>query len=190
MADNNTVARPYAQAVFEVAQENNALDELSQSLAAAKELMADGQVAAFLARPALNDDERLAFLQDLFAKAAVLVGLEPLDDVLVHVVPGEQEDTASRTPQLRRQGTRGIKKAESETEVPHYVADALRVPERVADDQQHCSFPTNCSPFITPFHARKCALCRNAENPLMPENPRKKPSSTGSRKAPDRVAMR
>ena len=69
MADNNTVARPYAQAAFEVAQENGALDELSQSLAVAKELMADGQVAAFLARPELNDDERLAFLQDLFAKA-------------------------------------------------------------------------------------------------------------------------
>ena len=70
MADNNTVARPYAQAVFEVAQENGVLEELSQSLAAAKELMADGQVAAFLARPELTDDERLAFLQDLFAKAA------------------------------------------------------------------------------------------------------------------------
>ena len=69
MADNNTVARPYAQAVFEVAQENDALAELSESLAAASELLGDGQVAAFLARPALNDDERLAFLQDLFTKA-------------------------------------------------------------------------------------------------------------------------
>jgi F-type H+-transporting ATPase subunit delta len=69
VADNNTVARPYAQAVFEVATENDALDELSRSLGAAKELLEDGQVAAFLARPALNDEERLAFLQDLFAKA-------------------------------------------------------------------------------------------------------------------------
>ena len=69
MADNNTVARPYAQAIFEVARENDALEEMSRSLAAAKELLADGQVAAFLARPALNDEERLAFLQDLFAKA-------------------------------------------------------------------------------------------------------------------------
>jgi F0F1-type ATP synthase delta subunit len=51
MADNNTIARPYAQAVFEVAQESNALAELSESFAAARELMADGQVAAFLTRP-------------------------------------------------------------------------------------------------------------------------------------------
>ncbi|MBT8082569.1 MAG: F0F1 ATP synthase subunit delta [Gammaproteobacteria bacterium] len=69
MADYKTVARPYAQAVFEVAQENDALDELSTSLAAAKALLEDGQIVAFLAAPTLSDDERLAFLQGLFADA-------------------------------------------------------------------------------------------------------------------------
>ena len=69
MADNNTVARPYAQAVFEVAQENAALDELSASLAAARDLLADGQVVTFLGQPSLNDDQRLEFLQALFAEA-------------------------------------------------------------------------------------------------------------------------
>ena len=69
MADNHTVARPYAQAAFAVAQESDALDELSESFAAAKVLMEDGQVAAFMAAPALSDDERLAFLQGLFAQA-------------------------------------------------------------------------------------------------------------------------
>jgi F-type H+-transporting ATPase subunit delta len=69
VADNNTVARPYAQAAFEVAQESDALAELSESFAAAKVLMEDGQVAAFMAAPALSDDERLAFLQGLFAQA-------------------------------------------------------------------------------------------------------------------------
>ena len=69
MADNNTVARPYAQAVFEVAQEHNALTELSESLAAARVLLEDGQVAEFLATPTLSDAERLSFLQGLFAKA-------------------------------------------------------------------------------------------------------------------------
>ena len=69
MADNNTVARPYAQAVFEVARENAALDELSASLAAARDLLGDGQVVAFLGQPSLNDDQRLAFLQGLFGAA-------------------------------------------------------------------------------------------------------------------------
>ena len=69
MADNNTIARPYAQAVFEVAQENGALDELSTSLAAGKALLEDGRVEAFLSNPALNDAQRLEFLEGLFATA-------------------------------------------------------------------------------------------------------------------------
>jgi F-type H+-transporting ATPase subunit delta len=67
VADNNTVARPYAQAAFDVAQETNALAELSESFAAAKAIMADGQVADFMSRPKLTDEQRLGFLQGLFA---------------------------------------------------------------------------------------------------------------------------
>jgi F-type H+-transporting ATPase subunit delta len=69
MADNNTIARPYAQAVFEVAQEQGALDELSESLNVARELMSDGQVDRYLANPSLANDERLDFLTGLFASA-------------------------------------------------------------------------------------------------------------------------
>ena len=69
MADNNTVARPYAHAVFDVAQEHNALAELAASLGAARELLADGRVAEFLAKPTLSDEQRLAFLTGLFARA-------------------------------------------------------------------------------------------------------------------------
>ncbi len=70
MADNSTIARPYAKAAFEVARNTDALDELSRSLGIAKEIMADGQVVRFLADPALSDDDRLEFLRSLFAKAA------------------------------------------------------------------------------------------------------------------------
>ncbi|MEM7430493.1 MAG: F0F1 ATP synthase subunit delta [Pseudomonadota bacterium] len=70
MADNNTIARPYAQALFELANENGALDVVSRSLDVAKDLLSDGQVGAFLSRPALTDAQRLEFLQSLFAKAA------------------------------------------------------------------------------------------------------------------------
>ena len=69
MADNNTIARPYAQAIFEVAQENNSLAEFSESFAAAADLLASGEVAAFLSRPSLDDRQRLEFLQGLFAAA-------------------------------------------------------------------------------------------------------------------------
>ena len=69
MADNNTVARPYARAIFEVAQEHDALTELSESLAAGKALLEDGQIAEFLATPTMSDAKRLEFLQGLFADA-------------------------------------------------------------------------------------------------------------------------
>ena len=41
MADNNTVARPYAQAVFDIAKEAGDLGKWSDSLAIAGQLMAD-----------------------------------------------------------------------------------------------------------------------------------------------------
>jgi len=70
MADKNTIARPYARAAFALAREVDAVAELSASLAVARELLGDGQIAKFLANPALTDAERLAFLTDLFASTA------------------------------------------------------------------------------------------------------------------------
>ena len=70
MAENNTIARPYAEAVFELAREANALDSWSDALGIAGALMADGQAADFLANPALDDEERLEFVTGLVARAA------------------------------------------------------------------------------------------------------------------------
>lgn len=69
MADNNTIARPYARAMFDVARESDALDSVSTSLAVAKELLADGQTSRFLANPSMSNEQRLEFLQQLFATA-------------------------------------------------------------------------------------------------------------------------
>ena len=73
MADNNTIARPYAQAVFELANEGGTLADWGGSLEIAGELLADGQVADFLSDPALNNDKRLEFLTGLFGKAGAKV---------------------------------------------------------------------------------------------------------------------
>ncbi len=76
MADNNTVARPYAQAVFELAHESKDLGKWSESLATASALLEDGAVAEFLSNPELNNERRFEFLTGLFgdAKAALLDG--------------------------------------------------------------------------------------------------------------------
>ncbi len=78
MADNHTIARPYAQATFELANESNGLAEWSEALGLAKDMLSDGRVAKFLGNPALTDDERLSFLADLFAtvdgESSILAG--------------------------------------------------------------------------------------------------------------------
>lgn len=69
MAENNTIARPYAQAVFELAHEAGELAAWSMSLDAAGALFASGELADFLSAPSLNDAQRLEFLTGLFASA-------------------------------------------------------------------------------------------------------------------------
>ncbi len=69
MADNNTLARPYAQAVFELANESDDLAGWSKSLDVAGTLLADGQVVTYLGDPAFSNEQRLDFLTGLFAKA-------------------------------------------------------------------------------------------------------------------------
>ncbi len=69
MADNNTIARPYAQAVFELAEESGKLDAWSQVLDIAGRLLEDGQVVEYLGDPEFTDAQRLEFLSGLFAKA-------------------------------------------------------------------------------------------------------------------------
>jgi len=76
MADNHTIARPYAQAVFELAQEAGELAGWGASLEVAGQLTANGEVAAYLANPELSFEQRLEFLTGLFAsaKASLLSG--------------------------------------------------------------------------------------------------------------------
>lgn len=80
MADNNTIARPYAQAAFEVASESGDLTEWADALETAKAVLADGQVSKALANPSLSDEQRMKFLTDLFTtvgSASVLTGGNP-----------------------------------------------------------------------------------------------------------------
>lgn len=71
MADNITVARPYAQALFDIAHGAGELGPWSESLSRARELLAGGEVVAYLGDPHFSDERRLEFLTGLFAKAGV-----------------------------------------------------------------------------------------------------------------------
>ena len=69
MADNNTVARPYAQAIFEIADDAGVLAEWSESLAIAGQLLSDRELVEYLSDPAFSDERRFEFLSGLFDKA-------------------------------------------------------------------------------------------------------------------------
>ena len=73
MADNNTVARPYATAVFEVANDAGALGPWGDSLDTAGQLLADDGLVEYLGNPEFSDEQRLEFLTGLFKKAGAKV---------------------------------------------------------------------------------------------------------------------
>jgi F-type H+-transporting ATPase subunit delta len=70
MADKNTIARPYAQAAFDLAKDGGALDQWESALNVAGSLLADGTVAKFLSSPKMTDAQRLEFLTGLFVSAS------------------------------------------------------------------------------------------------------------------------
>jgi F-type H+-transporting ATPase subunit delta len=65
MAENLTLARPYANALFEVAKADDRLAEWSAALESASRAVADDAVAELLSSPALSDDERVGLVADL-----------------------------------------------------------------------------------------------------------------------------
>ena len=69
MADNNTIARPYARAIFEIADGAGALADWSESLAVAGQLLGDRDLVEYLGDPELSDGRRFEFLTGLFDKA-------------------------------------------------------------------------------------------------------------------------
>ena len=73
MADNNTIARPYAQAVFELANDAGDLGLWSESLDIAGQFLADKGLVEYLGNPEFNNDQRLEFLAGLFEKAQAKV---------------------------------------------------------------------------------------------------------------------
>jgi F-type H+-transporting ATPase subunit delta len=69
MADNNTVARPYAQAVFDIARDSGDLGVWSESLDVAGQMLSDRPLVEYLGNPEFNNEQRLEFLTGLFKQA-------------------------------------------------------------------------------------------------------------------------
>lgn len=71
MADHSTIARPYARAVFDVANSDGRLALWSDALHAAAGVVSDSVARAYLATPALKASERAAFVVGVLDGTAV-----------------------------------------------------------------------------------------------------------------------
>lgn len=65
MADFGTIARPYARALFDIANQAGNLDGWSRALAAAAAVVSDDTAARYLSSPELTDEQRAAFIEGL-----------------------------------------------------------------------------------------------------------------------------
>ncbi len=65
MAERATIARPYAKAAFEFAQEASAFEPWSQGLKVAAEIVADPRVAAITRSPQLTEANLVALIADV-----------------------------------------------------------------------------------------------------------------------------
>ena len=69
MAENTTVARPYAEAAFDLARDGNALASWSRMLSTLGALVRDPRVAQSLDNPRLGDPEKQTLLLSLMGDA-------------------------------------------------------------------------------------------------------------------------
>ncbi len=67
MADKHTLARPYAQAIFDLAQSGNALGDWSGALQAAGLVVDDPSIARLIDNPKVSDKRLVELLQSIFA---------------------------------------------------------------------------------------------------------------------------
>jgi len=70
MAENSAIARPYAEAAFELANEAGQLDAWSEAIGAAAAVVGDGQVAALIGAPATDKSRLVELVTGIVGQAA------------------------------------------------------------------------------------------------------------------------
>lgn len=68
MSDYGTVARPYAKALFDIAQGSGQLDAWSSALNAAAEVVGDSEAKQVLSNPRLDAADRAEFIGDICSR--------------------------------------------------------------------------------------------------------------------------
>ena len=65
----STIAKPYAQAIFEIAEKNDSLSEWSELLNTASAIMVDNTTQAFISSPSTSKSQKIKLICSLLEKA-------------------------------------------------------------------------------------------------------------------------
>jgi F-type H+-transporting ATPase subunit delta len=130
MADSSTVARPYAKALFDLANGDRKLGEWSAALGAAAAVLADANAKRALANPKLDDAARATLVGSI---ASAIKGGELLASGqgknLLHVLA--ENDRLTALPEIAAQFD--ALKAEAENKVNVTVTAATEVDGAIAE---------------------------------------------------------
>ena len=115
MADTSTIARPYAQALFDIAKRDDALANWAQTLGALAQVVIDEDASAFLTRPDIDEEARVEFVSELGNQlgAANLLGSDRGRNLLRLLVENDRlsvlPDIASRFDALKSAAENTVK---------------------------------------------------------------------------------
>jgi F-type H+-transporting ATPase subunit delta len=124
MADHNTVARPYAKALFEAATEARDLGGWSTALTAAASVVRDERARQYLTRPELDVAERAKFIETICAdlEGAAFLSSETGRNLLRLL---SENDRLTALPEIAAQFDRLKAQAEHKVKVKLVSASAV-----------------------------------------------------------------
>jgi F-type H+-transporting ATPase subunit delta len=130
MAEASTVARPYAKALFDLANAERQLPAWSRALGAAAAVVADADAKRALANPALNERQRAELVASVATAiaGAELLATEPGKNLLKLLA---ENDRLTALPEIAAQFDE--LKAEAENKVNVTVTSATPVDGALAD---------------------------------------------------------
>jgi F-type H+-transporting ATPase subunit delta len=116
MADTSTIARPYARALFEVADAAGELAGWSEALAATAAVLADARARQLIADPRLGPAERAQFVADVCADvpATTLLGSPHGSNLLLLLA---ENDRLTALPEIAAQFDQLKTRAENKVNV-------------------------------------------------------------------------
>jgi len=82
MAENAAIARPYAQAAFELARDAGQLDAWSNALQAAAAVVTDGQIDGLIGAPSTDAEKLAGLITEIAGQAAAGVPTDKLGNLI------------------------------------------------------------------------------------------------------------